>query len=799
MERLKTLLFGKEKRIGRKLTALIIAFSSVVTLFISVIQLTIEYKGLRSAIGEQLEGISIYVPSIAGSVWDFDEKQIQRALDALILLPNIARVQITTSDTNKSWSAGTNHSPNVVTQTYILQHEAKDKVDKIGTLTVVASLDAIYWQVAASAISIVLSNGMKTLLVALFMVYLIRQLITTRLEKMANKMRTLIPSMHTLNQVVETPQQPLPQFIDELDAIDWTLDRTTENLDIAIATLLQVNEELKNQIAGTEAILQNALVGIIMICDNKILVCNRRCEEIFGYAEGEMLGQSTRILHQTEDDFIRLNEQAYSNFSQGLNFSCILMLAKRDGSSFWGEITGRILDPALPSGRSTWIYTDVSERKSAEEKISFVAYHDLLTELPNRLLLEDRFQQAIAYADRDGSKVALIFLDLDNFKTINDSLGHSVGDKLIQKVAQRLSECLREIDTICRQGGDEFLIVLPSLADADALAPIAAKIASSLFEPFGIEGNQLTTSASLGVAIYPDDGADFNTLTKKADMAMYRAKNAGRNTYRFFDAQMDIDAIEQLNMSNGLRQALERQEFVLHYQPQIDLASNRLIGVEALIRWNHPELGMILPNRFIPVAENNGLIVPIGEWVLHEACRQAAEWQLAGIDNIVIAVNMSALQFKHGNLEHSITSALRKSGLAPAFLELELTESILIHDTESVLATVKRLKLLGINLSIDDFGTGYSSLSYLKRFDVDKLKIDQSFIHNLETHPEDEAIIRAIIQMAQSLGLRTIAEGVEKESVASQLRMLGCDEVQGYFFARPMSAESFSIYYQKTA
>ncbi|MFA6311135.1 MAG: EAL domain-containing protein [Sterolibacterium sp.] len=433
--------------------------------------------------------------------------------------------------------------------------------------------------------------------------------------------------------------------------------------------------------------------------------------------------------------------------------------------------------------------TDITERKTAEQQVEYLAYRDTLTGLPNRLLLNDRFEQAKAYADRSRTKVALLFLDLDNFKTINDSLGHGVGDHLLKEIAARLSEGIRDTDTVSRQGGDEFLILLSDLADADTIPPILAKLVKRLQETFWIDGHELSTSISVGVALYPDDGKDFHTLLKKADMAMYRAKDAGRNTYRFFDEQMNVEAVEHLAVRNGLRRALEHDEFVLHYQPQIDLGDGRVTGVEALIRWRHPDLGLIAPGRFIAIAEDSGLIVPIGEWVVHEACRQAAAWKLAGLPDMQVAVNLSAVQFKRGDVVQAVTSALDASGFNPAFLELELTESILIGNTESVLATVQRLKLLGVRLSIDDFGTGYSSLSYLKRFDVDKLKIDQSFIRDLSSDPEDAAIVRAIIQMAQSLSLTTIAEGVEDAQMLDHLRSFRCDGAQGYHFARPMPAD----------
>jgi diguanylate cyclase (GGDEF)-like protein/PAS domain S-box-containing protein len=469
----------------------------------------------------------------------------------------------------------------------------------------------------------------------------------------------------------------------------------------------------------------------------------------------------------------------------------VYQMEVQPGELRWFSISGKpIFENGVFKGyRGTG--TDITERRQAEEKIAFLAYHDALTGLPNRVLLQDRLQQAIAQAERVRNGLALVFLDLDNFKKINDSLGHAAGDALLREVAQRLKHCVRDSDTISRQGGDEFVLILRELRGVDSCVPVLGKIMESLQEPFIWEGNELSTSASLGIALYPEDGRDFETLRKKADLAMYRAKEAGRNTYRFFDEEMDEEAVEHLLMRSGLRRAVERGEFLLHYQPQIDLGSGRIIGAEALLRWQHPEYGLVPPGRFIPIAEESGLIVPIGEWVLREACRQCAQWLRAGLPPLVVAVNLSAAQFRRGSVEQAVRQALTDTGLPPVQLELELTESILIQDVESVLATVQRLKQLGIKVSIDDFGTGYSSLSYLKRFDIDKLKIDQSFIRDLASDPDDAAIVHAIIQMAHSLGLRAIAEGVETADMLQRLQVLGCDEAQGYHYARPLPAAEF--------
>lgn len=433
-------------------------------------------------------------------------------------------------------------------------------------------------------------------------------------------------------------------------------------------------------------------------------------------------------------------------------------------------------------------------RKKAERQMEYLAHHDTLTGLPNRVLVQDRFLQAKSRADRDSTKLALLFLDLDGFKTINDSLGHGVGDALLRQIAERLGGCVRDSDTISRLGGDEFLVLLSGIASVDDTGPVLLKLLERLHEPARVDGRELSTSVSIGVSLYPDDGRDFDTLLKKADMAMYRAKDAGRNTYRYFDEQMNVEAVEQLALRSDLRHALERSEFVLHYQPQIELATGRVVGAEALVRWNHPERGMVMPMRFIPAAEESGLIIPLGAWVMHEACRQAAAWRRAGLPPLVMAVNLSAVQFRRGDVEQTVLAVLEAAGLPPEWLELELTESILIHESEGVLATVRRLKQQGVRFSIDDFGTGYSSLSYLKRFEIDKLKIDRSFVRDLAVDADDAAIVRAIIQMARSLGLSTIAEGVETDEMLSRLRAFGCDEAQGYYFARPMPVQDFERY-----
>jgi diguanylate cyclase (GGDEF)-like protein/PAS domain S-box-containing protein len=520
---------------------------------------------------------------------------------------------------------------------------------------------------------------------------------------------------------------------------------------------------------------------------------NPAAERILGWTAAEIVGERLPSLDQDrERELVELRRRVLGGDTLLQKEMC---LPRNDGQPVHMDMTFAPMRDAQGAitGYLT-IVADITERKKAEQQALFLAHHDALTGLPNRLLLQDRLDQAVTQAERSRTHGALIYLDLDNFKQINDTLGHACGDQLLREVTARLKECVRESDTISRQGGDEFLIVLRDLPDTQAAAPVLDKVMTRMQQPLHINGHDLSTSVSMGVALFPEDGRDFETLLRKADLAMYRAKEAGRNTYRYFNEEMSTQASEHMAMRNGLRRALENGELELHFQPQVHLGSGQVLGAEALLRWRTPDGNTVMPGRFIPVAEESGLIVPIGEWVIMEACRQASAWRNAGLPHLCVAVNLSAVQFRRGNIEQTVLQALEATGLPPDCLELELTESIMLQNVEQVLGTVRRLKLLGVKLSIDDFGTGYSSLSYLKRFDIDKLKIDQSFIRDLASDPDDAAIVRAIVQMAHSLNLKTIAEGVETDDMRHMLRVFQCDEAQGYLFARPMPAREFERY-----
>ena len=435
---------------------------------------------------------------------------------------------------------------------------------------------------------------------------------------------------------------------------------------------------------------------------------------------------------------------------------------------------------------------DISERKLAEERVQFLAFYDALTGLPNRTLFQDRLTTALANARREKDKVALLFLDLDKFKDINDSLGHSVGDLLLKEVAKRLKTWGREQDTVARLGGDEFLITLTHVKDVPDVALAAERLIGAMTAGFVVQGHSLNVSCSIGISIFPGQGADGETLIKNADAAMYRAKTDGRNNFRFFTEDMNAEVMERVALEKSLRSALAREELFLMYQPQMDIATGRITGLEALLRWQHPGLGLVPPDRFIRIAENSGLIVPIGEWVARTACRQARKWQDEGLPAVTVAVNVSAVQFRQADFCGLIKRVLHETGFAPQYLELELTEGLLLAEADVTLSVLKELKSMGVMLAIDDFGTGYSSFNYLRQFRVSKLKIDRIFIRDVAMNPDDAAITAAIISMAKSLNLKVIAEGVENEGQMSFLRAHQCDEIQGYYFSKPLAADQLA-------
>jgi len=541
-------------------------------------------------------------------------------------------------------------------------------------------------------------------------------------------------------------------------------------------------------------------IGDAVICTDvsgKITFINLTAERMTGSLWREAAGRPVAEILRILDGGTRapipdpMELAILHNGTMSLPLDCILI--SRDGietpiedsvsriHNRDGQVTGAVI-----------VFHDVTASRAVTLQIKHTAEHDFLTGLPNRILLSDRINQAIVLAGRRGKKVGILFLDLDGFKHINDSLGHPIGDKLLQSVAGRLGDCVRSSDTVSRQGGDEFVVLLAEMEQPEDAAITARRILAAVSGAHSIDPHDLHVTTSIGVSVYPDDGLDAETLIKNADTAMYQAKENGRQSYKFFKPAMNIRAVERQSMEESLRRALDRQEFSLHYQPKINLKTGKISGAEALLRWTHPIRGSVAPADFISVAEDSGLIVPIGKWVLREACRQARAWADAGLPAGTMAVNVSAMQFRDEYFLEGVSSILKETGLDPKYLELELTETALITRPEFTASILKTLKAIGVRVAVDDFGTGYSSLSYLSRLPIDALKIDQSFVHQITTASGETAIVAAIISMAQNLNLRVIAEGVETIEDLAFLQAHKCDEAQGYYFSVPVASQQFA-------
>ena len=557
-------------------------------------------------------------------------------------------------------------------------------------------------------------------------------------------------------------------------------DRMTESL--------REHEQLLSSIAS------NRSDGIYRSTPDKGLIyANDALARMFGYHDArELMSIAGPILYanpRRRQELQQLLEEHGRYQNEEVEYQ------RKDGSRFYGVNSAfTVRDAAGVPMYFDGVIADITDRKRAEQQVYHLAHYDGLTGLPNRTLLRDRLGQAMNDARRRGAKLAVLFLDLDRFKTVNDSLGHETGDKLLKAVSTRLRESMRDSDTISRQGGDEFLLVLRDASDAAAVARVAEKLLETVARPYSIGEYELHITPSIGITLFPDDSTDLDTLIRNADAAMYHAKENGRFNFQFFTPEMNTRAYERLSLESSLRIAIERQEFTLHYQPQLDLRSGRIVGVEALLRWNRPDGSLVPPSIFVPVLESSGMIGTVGEWVLREACGQNRRWQLSGLPRLPVAVNLSAIQFNRRNMADAVAAILAETGLRAADLELEFTESAVMQDTREVTNIIRRLDELGVQLALDDFGTGYSSLSYLRRFHLDKIKIDQSFVRDISVDPDDAAITAAIIGMARNLKVNVVAEGVETREQFEFLRSHGCDAIQGYYFSKPLPADAFAAF-----
>ncbi|TAK08752.1 MAG: EAL domain-containing protein [Candidatus Manganitrophaceae bacterium] len=524
--------------------------------------------------------------------------------------------------------------------------------------------------------------------------------------------------------------------------------------------------------------------------------------ELTGYSPDDLIGSKrisfAQLIHP--DDLNHVRTEIGTALKENRSFQLIYRIIDKSGKEkwVWEQGTGVYTPTGEPVALEGFII-DITERKLSEERLQYLAHHDALTGLPNRALFLEHLRLALITAARHQRLVAVLFLDLDRFKLINDTLGHAVGDLLLKAVAERLTASLRRSDTVARLqnqsntvarlGGDEFTLLLTDIAQTQDVPVIVQRIANAFIAPFIVEGHELFVTPSIGISLYPNDGENAEKLLRNADMALYRAKDQGRNNYQFYLPEMNVKVSERLAMENHLRRALEREELLLHYQPQVDLNTGRIIGMEALVRWHRPDSGLVSPAKFIPLAEETGLIIPLGEWVLRAACAQNKAWQESGLPPIRIGVNLSGRQFQQKGLIETVRRALGETRLSAEYLELELTESILMQKVETITSALSELDAMGIQISIDDFGTGYSSLSYLKRFPISKLKVDRSFVNDITTDPDDAAITAAIITMAHSLKLKVVAEGVETADQLAFLKSLKCDGMQGYLFSRPLPSK----------
>ncbi len=578
------------------------------------------------------------------------------------------------------------------------------------------------------------------------------------------------------------------------EGVDDCLSKLTlspESLNRSLRLVTELKGTWQDRSLATE-VFENSIEGIVVTDTNSVILnVNPAFCAITGYSMEEAIGNKSRMLRSDRHDRYFYKSMWDKLIATG-HWEGEIWNRRKNGEAYPQWLT--ISSIKNLHGKTTsyvGMFHDMTEMKRKDDEIKKQAFHDALTGLPNRILFEDRLEQAVRRSYRHQKKIVLLFIDLDDFKGVNDTFGHSYGDILLQEVAKRLSASVRENDTVARLGGDEFTVILEDVKSRYDPTVIAKKIIKNLEDPIVIKEHETFIGASIGIAIYPDDGRDAETLIKNADVAMYKAKEEGRNNCQLYMPGLNDKIAKKLNMGNSLRGALEREEFIVHYQPKVDLKTNSIAGMEALLRWDKPGAGIVSPADFIPVAEETGLILPIGEWALRESCQQLAKWHKSGHKNLRLSVNLSVRQFRQDNLSSVIINALDEAGLDPKYLELEITESVVMHDIEKAIATMKTLRSIGVRFSIDDFGTGYSSLNYIKRFPIDTLKIDRSFICEMTTEPGDAAIVSVIIAVARSLDLDVIAEGVETYEQLVFLQEQNCDEIQGFIFSPALPPEAF--------
>lgn len=780
-----------------KLMAWILLFSSVFTVIASGIQLYSDYRKDVSLIDQRLKVIeSGYASSLAGSLWALDQKLLQTQMEGILSLPDIAHLRLRIEPDSELVMGSVPRGAETKTHSFTLVHDG-DRSFTLGELTITASLDRVYREMKQKIGVILATQFLKIFFVSILILWIFRHLVTRHLSDMAAYARYF--SLANLSQplTLDRPDSRANRK-DELEQVVDAINQMRERLNTDVARQNRDAAEIRK---FSKAIEQSP--SSVLICDRqwRIEYVNQKFSQLTGFDRNSIVGKHPSELggegtrnreRQHLWQSIRLQVQRVDVWQGEVNS------VRKNGERFWEQL---VVTPIKDNGGGVTGYLilgeDVSIRKRYEQQLLRQANYDILTGLPNRMLALDRLKLALAQARRENTLVGVMFLDLDNFKHINDTLGHDAGDNLLIEAARRISSCLRGTSTVARLGGDEFLVILPGLPGPDTCSQVAERILKTFSPPFTLNAQEVFVTTSIGIAIFPTDSDNSGTLLQHADAAMYEAKHNGKSAYAHFSPEMSEVSHERLQMESLMRRALEFNEFELHYQPIVHTESGQLRAAEALLRWNSPTLGLVMPDRFIPLAEETGLITPVGEWILQEACRTAVGWRKTARKDIGISVNVSPRQFRHPGFLAAVMGALRSSGLKPELLELEITERLLLDNSIETAAILYQLDQAGVRLSVDDFGTGYSALSYLKSYPFDVLKIDKSFVNDIIKEPEDASLVRAIINMAHSLGLKVVAEGVEEEGQATILRQEHCDYSQGYFYSRAQPAREFEAWLQE--
>lgn len=775
-----------------RLLAWILLFSTAFTLLAAGVQIYSDYRKDLSLIEERMQVIeSGYASSLARSLWALDQKLLQTQMEGILSLPDITHLRLRIEPDSELVMGEIPRQADTLSHRFkLVQRDGTESL--LGELIITADLGRVYAELRRRVGVILATQFLIVFFVSVLILWIFQHLVTRHLTNMAAYTNDL--SLRNLSRplILDRPDNAANNK-DELGMVTEAINEMRERLNQDVA---RRERDAADILKFSQAIDQSP--SSVLICDRqwRIEYANRKFSQLTGHSTENIIGKHPSSLIENSMDTqearhlwqaIRLQVQRVGVWQGEVNS------VRRNGERYWEQL---VVTPIRDNNGETNGYLilgeDISIRKRYEQQLLRQANYDILTGLPNRMLALDRLKLALAQARRDNSQVGVMFLDLDNFKHINDTLGHDAGDNLLVEAARRISSCLRGTSTVARLGGDEFLVILPGLTGAEASCQVAERILKTFSDAFTLNGQDVFVTTSIGIATFPDDSDNSGTLLQHADAAMYEAKHKGKSAYARFTPEMTEVSHERLQMESHMRRALELDEFELFYQPIIETASGRLVGAEALLRWNSPAMGLVMPDRFIPLAEETGLITPIGEWVIHEACQAAMTWHaLTGLEDLSIAVNVSPRQFRDPGFTDAVMSALNASGLRPESLELEITERLILDNTIETADILRQLDRTGIRLSVDDFGTGYSALSYLKSYPFDTLKIDKSFIQDVLSESGNASLVRAIINMAHSLGLTVIAEGVEQEAQTHFLKHEGCDYSQGYFYSRPLPEQDF--------